>query len=236
MTEWYYARGGQQSGPVSFERLVEIARGGGLNPTNDLVWSQDHERLDARRPGAGDFRPGCPAFRAAAGSRQPLRNSRQHVDRSRTNHAGRGLEEIIPGSEPLDIGGCLTRGFELTKRQFGVIVLVGLTYFGMSLVAGLVFGLIDSALGLGQTSGTVWKSAGGSATASYQQSGGPVNAIGSQLLSIFLSLGGHPHRTESGVRQGGIRRHVVWRGAQVAAGGPRVDAVRCGGCRSDSCC
>jgi hypothetical protein len=38
MTEWYYARGGQQSGPVTFEQLGELARNGGLNP-KDLVWT-----------------------------------------------------------------------------------------------------------------------------------------------------------------------------------------------------
>ena len=102
---------------------------------------------------------------------------------------GEALGEIVSGSEPLDIGGCLTRGFELTKRHFGTIVLVALIYFGVSLAAGLVLGLIDSALGLGQSAGTVWKSGEGNASATYQQSGGPVSAIVSQVLSVFLSLG-----------------------------------------------
>jgi hypothetical protein len=27
MSEWYYARAGQQNGPISYEQLVELARG-----------------------------------------------------------------------------------------------------------------------------------------------------------------------------------------------------------------
>jgi len=38
MTEWYYARNGQQQGPVSLERLQELARSGQLDSA-DLVWN-----------------------------------------------------------------------------------------------------------------------------------------------------------------------------------------------------
>ena len=44
--QWFYARGGQQAGPVSFTELVALAQTGGLTP-NDLVW-QD---------GTPDWRP-----------------------------------------------------------------------------------------------------------------------------------------------------------------------------------
>ena len=38
---WFYARSGQeQSGPVNFAELRELARNGGLDPRHDLVWSQ----------------------------------------------------------------------------------------------------------------------------------------------------------------------------------------------------
>jgi len=39
MTEWYYARGGQQNGPVTFEQLLELAGNGGLDPVKDQVWT-----------------------------------------------------------------------------------------------------------------------------------------------------------------------------------------------------
>lgn len=103
--------------------------------------------------------------------------------------AGESLDEIPPGSEPIDIGGCLKRGFELTKRHFGIILLVALTYFGVTIGTSMVLGLIDSALGIGQTSSNVWQSDSGNAVASYNRSGSPLSIIISQLLSIFLSLG-----------------------------------------------
>ncbi len=37
--EWYYARDGQQHGPVNGERLKELATSGKLQPT-DLVWRE----------------------------------------------------------------------------------------------------------------------------------------------------------------------------------------------------
>ena len=144
---------------MSFERLVEIARSGGLNPTNDLVWSQIMKDWTPAGQVPGIFaqaaRPSAPPPDPA----NPYATPGSTWTEVAPTHAGRGLEEIIPGSEPLDIGGCLTRGFELTKRHFGVIVLVGLTCFGMSLGRGAGFwlGLIPP-LGLGQTSGTVRKS------------------------------------------------------------------------------
>ena len=39
MTEWYYARGGQQNGPVTFEQLLELAGNGGLDAVKDQVWT-----------------------------------------------------------------------------------------------------------------------------------------------------------------------------------------------------
>lgn len=36
---------------------------------------------------------------------------------------GESLVEIVPGSEPIDIGGCVKRGFDLTCRNFAVILL-----------------------------------------------------------------------------------------------------------------
>jgi hypothetical protein len=37
--QWYYARGGQQAGPVSRAELQQIGRQGGLGP-DDLVWTE----------------------------------------------------------------------------------------------------------------------------------------------------------------------------------------------------
>ncbi|MEY3895522.1 MAG: hypothetical protein RLZZ214_1041 [Verrucomicrobiota bacterium] len=192
MTEWYYARGGQQNGPVSFEQLVELARSGALNPKDDLVWSQNMKDWTPAGQVPGIFAQAAPATFPAAPPTDPA-NPYAAPGSTWTEvvptSTGEALEEILPGSEPLDIGGCLTRGFELTKRHFGTLALVAVIYIGVSLVAGLVLGLIDSALGLGHSTSNVWQSGDGSASATYRQSGGPVSVIFSQLLSVFLSLG-----------------------------------------------
>ena len=38
---WYYTEGERQMGPVEFAQLVELARGGKLNPRADMVWGPD---------------------------------------------------------------------------------------------------------------------------------------------------------------------------------------------------
>jgi hypothetical protein len=187
MKEWFYARGGQQSGPVTFDQLKELARSGGLDATKDLVWTSTmrdwqtagqveglfdkHARQDVPPPD-----PANPYAAPQSAWNEPL------------PAAGVALQEIVPGSEPIDVGACVKRGFELTKRNFGTILLVGLTYFGVSIAAGMVFGGIDSALGFGTTH-SQWQSEGGNTFAKYQQTGGPVSMILGNVLSILLSLG-----------------------------------------------
>jgi hypothetical protein len=189
MTEWYYARGGQQNGPVSLEQLVEIARNGGLDPAKDLVWNQGMKDWTPAGQVPGIFGQSAGPERPPADPANPYAapdTTWTHVTQA---PAGEALEEIVPGSAPLDIGGCLSRGFELTKRHFAIIVLVGITYIGVSLFAGTVFSLIDSAMGFGQTTTPMWESESGNASANLSRTGGPLNAIASQILSIFLSLG-----------------------------------------------
>jgi hypothetical protein len=38
--EWYYAKGGQQHGPVSDQQLKELAASGQIQPS-DFVWCED---------------------------------------------------------------------------------------------------------------------------------------------------------------------------------------------------
>ena len=74
MIEWYYARGGQQNGPVSFEQLVEVARSGGLNPTADLVWSQDMKDWTPAGQVPGIFAQAAWSAESAGGScKSPMR-------------------------------------------------------------------------------------------------------------------------------------------------------------------
>jgi hypothetical protein len=101
---------------------------------------------------------------------------------------GCAVEEISPGSDPIDVGACISRAFELTKRNFGIILLVGITYILISIVASAMLGKIDSALGFG-TMRTQTHSANGFTATTFQQTGGPFAIILGNIFSIFLSLG-----------------------------------------------
>ena len=182
MTEWYYACGGQQSGPVSFEQLQAIARSGGLDPMRDLVWTSTMKDWIP----AGQVRE---LFAAAASTGVPAADpanpyaAPQSTWTETAPAAGADLIEITPGSEPIDVGACVKRGFELTKRQFGTILLVGVVYFAVFFGLSMVLGLIQGIVGAGSPHG-MESTPGGI---------GLVFVIATQVIvqvfSMFLGLG-----------------------------------------------
>jgi uncharacterized membrane protein len=188
MNGWYYAKNGQQVGPVTLEHLKEIARSGGLDATKDLVWNATMKDWTPAGQVADLF--GAPA-NAAAPAADPANPDAapQSTWTEPAPSAAISLGEIVPGSEPIDVGACVKRGFELTTRNFGTILLVGLTYFGLSLGMKLILGQIDAAFGLAPIPNAEWHAETGNAFARYQQQGSPLNLIVSQVLSIFLALG-----------------------------------------------
>lgn len=186
MSEWFYARGGQQNGPVTFEQLKELARGGSLD-AKDLVWNSSMKDWQPAEQIEGLLGTPASPDTPAADPANPYAAPQSEWNEPEPS-SGTSLQEIGPGSEPIDVGACVKRGFEITKRNFGTILLVGLTYLGVTIGATLVLGMVDSALGMG-TPQTEWQTEGGNAIAKYQQTGSPLNVILSQVLSIFLSLG-----------------------------------------------
>lgn len=185
MSEWFYARGGQQNGPVTFDQLKELARSGGLT-AKDLVWTSTMKDWQSADQVEGLFNAVTPVQAPAPDPSNPYAAPPSAWAEPAASPGG--LEEITPGSDPIDVGACVKRGFELTKRHFGTIFLVGLTYIGVSIAAGIVFGLIDSALGFGSTQ-SQWHSGSASSFGTYRQTGGPFAAILGNVFSIFLSLG-----------------------------------------------
>ncbi|MEI6819849.1 MAG: DUF4339 domain-containing protein [Verrucomicrobiota bacterium] len=149
MSEWYYARGGQQNGPISYEQLVELAHSGGLDRSKDLVWNATMKDWlpVGQVPGLFDATVTSP---------------------------GAAADEIVPGNEPLVVGDCVKRGFELTKRHFGILLLVALAYLGVRFGFTLILILMDSTSTLGHT---------------YQNGGSPLSMVVSLILSVFLGLG-----------------------------------------------
>lgn len=187
MNEWYYARGGQQSGPVTWEQLGEIARTGGLDPAKDLVWTASLKDWTPAGQVAGLFAasaaPASPSGTPAADPANPYA-APQSAWIAPTPPVAGDLEEIAPGSEPLDVVACVQRGFELTKRQFGTILLVGLVYLGMVMAMSFVMGIIQVVFAATSAHGTEAAAPNGVALGITL-----VSQVISQVFSMFIGLG-----------------------------------------------
>lgn len=189
MSDWYYAKNGKQNGPVSRETLADLVRNGMLDPTKDLVWTSTMK----------DWLPAgqVPEISAQSSATAPPAadpaNPYSTPDSTWTETApvrqGEALEEIVPGSEPIDVGGCVKRGFELTVRNFGMLLLVGIIYIGVTIAASAVMGLVDYSMGWGQSTQRVFHSESGQTSFSYHQAGSPLNMIINHAVSVFLALG-----------------------------------------------
>lgn len=139
MSEWFYARGGQQNGPVSFENLKELARSGALDAEKDLVWTSSMTDWQPAGQVEGIFQAAIQREMPPADPSNPYAAPQSAWEEPVTTV---GLQEILPGSEPIDVGECVKRGFELTKRNFGIILLVGVVYFVVYFGVNFIFGLI----------------------------------------------------------------------------------------------
>jgi len=187
MKQWFYARNGQQSGPVSDVDIRNLLKNGGLDPEKDLVWNS----------GMSDWLPaakvpelaGASTSAPVADPNNPYAAPVSSWSEPAQLSVGQTLEEIIPGSEPIDVGACVKRAFDLTVRNFGMILLVGLVYVGVSIAASVVLALMDSALGWGQVTQQEFGEPGNQFTTSFQSQGSIPNIIITQLLSTFLGLG-----------------------------------------------
>jgi len=204
MAEWYYAHDGQQKGPVPLSELRRLATSGEFDPREDLVWKDGMEEWKPASEvpefaslGAGAAAvPESPPPVASAppsGELNPYAVQGSGLAPMEQAPAPEGeLQEIVPGSSPIDIGSCISRGFELTKRHFGVIFATGAVYvgivFGYEFFSGIVQGLME-----GSTVTTTHHPGGYTTTTS---SGSPaalavtlVLELVGQAISIFVGLG-----------------------------------------------
>ena len=183
MNEWFYAKNGQQNGPVTLEQLRQLARSGGLD-AKDLVWNSSMKDWEPAGQVEGIFSAPAATPAPVSDPSNPYA-APQSTWTEPAPTAGVTLPEIIAGSEPIDPVACVKRGFDLTKRQFGNILLVGLVYFavvmGMSLVTGVIQGV------MGATSSHGSESGGGASPTMVVVYG--VSQIIAQVVSIYLGLG-----------------------------------------------
>jgi hypothetical protein len=189
MNEWFYARGGQQSGPVTWEQLAELARSGALDPVKDLVWTSTMKDWVPAGEVKGLFT--APAPESPAVSLAPPADpsnpyaAPQSVWTEPARSSIGALTEIIPGSESIDPTECVKRGFELTKRHFGNILLVGLVYFAIFMGISFVVGLVQGVVGAVSMRG----SASGDSVNMIVLGANLVGQIVTQVVSVFLGLG-----------------------------------------------
>lgn len=181
MTQWYYAKGGQQHGPVPAEELMALLKSGGLDPNNDLVWN----------PSMPDWRPASQvselygAAPASAYGNQPFAYPTASGD----------FTDITPGSEPLIPTACLKRAFDLTVRHIGPILLITITYFGIAIGASFMLGTLDQVMGWKPLPALIMEQTGMTpeAISEYQsRSSGDLSlqsTVISTVLSVFLMLG-----------------------------------------------
>ena len=180
MSDWYYSQDDQQKGPVPLEELQRMIAEGTLNANRDLVW----------QTGMKDWLPAAqvpeltlgsaPAAPAGGMSGGDLARSYPPM----APMADVEWEDVPPGSVTIDVGACISRGFELTKRHLGVICLAGLVYLGIEVGMGIVIGIVDVVLGIPQDGGIAFDPASGNFNTTAANS----PALAARLVSLFLNI------------------------------------------------
>lgn len=188
MIEWYYAKDGQQNGPITFEKLVQIANTGGLDAKNDLVWNASMKDWTPAGQVAGIFN--VPANPLVASDPSNPYSTPQSTWTAPTLAQGESLAEIVPGSDPLDAMACIKRGLEIAKRNAGTIAIVFVVYFAITMGVGMVQGLLDVGLNIASSSGArVSNVSDPSQLSGVALAIFTLSRIVSQVFSLFLGLG-----------------------------------------------
>ncbi len=184
MTEWFYAHDGQQNGPVTFEQLVELANSGGLDAINDQVWNSSMQNWTTAGHISGIFNTPVVPDIPMANPSNPYAAPQSSWSESLTS-TGFALTEILPGSELIDPMACISRGYEIFRRQFGNILLVGLVYFACLIGLSIVFGIAEVALTMMTSPGNE----NATELSNVAQVVSVISQIVQQVVSIFLQLG-----------------------------------------------
>ncbi len=138
MEQWYYAKGGQQTGPMGLEAMRDLVRNGTIDPAKDLVWN----------PGMTDWVPASEVS-VLSGAVSVAGESALEPAQPFAYPIGTGaIEEIVPGSEPIIPTACVKRAWDLTVRHIGPLLLISLLYFVITAVIDEALGRLDIALGL----------------------------------------------------------------------------------------
>lgn len=99
--------------------------------------------------------------------------------------AALALTEIAPGSVLIDPMDCISRGYEIFRRQFANILLVGLVYFGCVIGLSMLFGVGELLLTMLASSGNGSASEPSNISLVVMV----ISRVVQQVISIFLQLG-----------------------------------------------
>jgi hypothetical protein len=183
MDQWYYAKAGQQHGPVTLAELQALLRNGALNPASDLVWNASMtDWLAAAQVPA--LSGGAPAPEASYGT-QPFAYPL----------ASGALGEIPVGAEPIIPTACVKRAFDLTVKHIGFMIGITLLYFIISWAIDASLPIADKALGWAPGEGLpAHPPAGSGAWGSFQHAyvqesmSIPMTVL-SHAVTVFFMLG-----------------------------------------------
>ena len=143
MSEWYYAKAGQQMGPVPLSKLKELLESGGIDPQKDLVWTSS---MKDWLPAAQVEGLGKPVTAPVADPSNPYAAPQTGWNEgSELSTTAGELAEIVPGSQPFDAAACIKRGWELTKRNVSTMVIVMLVYLGVTFALNIIFNIVFTA-------------------------------------------------------------------------------------------
>lgn len=185
MEQWYYAKAGQQHGPVGIEELRGLIASGAINPASDLVWNA----------GMKDWLPAAqiPVLVGAAASPRPpdLEPAQPFAYPTAT-----GVFTDIPsGSEPLIPTACVKRAFDLTVRHIGPILLITILYVVIGFVVSLLLQGLDSVTGWEPMNDFYTRQFDSTAATGFSYSIGTEKQLSfpssvlSTIVSVFFMLG-----------------------------------------------
>lgn len=189
MMEWFYAKDGQQRGPVTFEKLVALARSGELTG-RDVVWNASMQNWTpaGQVPGIFDLHGSSeipvPEPTNSSNTSNPYAAPQSNWSGNYTS-AELDLTEITAGSALIDPMDCISRGYEIFKRQFANILLTGLVYFACLIGLSMMFGMGELLVTMmaSPDNGSTTQSSNISLVVTV------ISQIVQQVVSIFLQLG-----------------------------------------------
>lgn len=122
--QWFYARGGQQAGPVSFEQLSQLARTGGLT-ANDLVWQE----------GTPDWQPAgqVPGLFAAATGGYPPAPAPSPYAAPPGPYAAAAAPHGVPYAQANYYGAPAGQSFAKDAQSAMIIAIIGIFCLGIIL-------------------------------------------------------------------------------------------------------